>query len=136
MRRYWKSKYFKKTAEMALLCKYWDHQKNRHTQKLDHEAARAKELSTKAMAKSGADGKDYCLENAQCIYHSLVPSNLCQAKAMAPTTRSLRRSKRTRYSSKARPTIVWTAAVSMGILDGALHLLAACCRWTQCQSFS
>ena len=76
VRRYWKSKLFKKTAEMVLLCKYWDHQKNRHTQRLDHEAARAKELSTKAVAKSGADGKTHRLENIQFI---LVQFSLARA---------------------------------------------------------
>lgn len=52
--RYWKAKYFKKTAEVALLCKYWDVQKSRHTHRLDQEEAKSKELIAKATSKAGA----------------------------------------------------------------------------------
>lgn len=51
---YWKAKYFKKTAEVALLCKYWDRQKDRHKHNIEQEIAKAKDLSTKAIAKAGA----------------------------------------------------------------------------------
>ena len=51
--RYWKAKYFKKTAELALLCKYWDAKKDRATARATQEAAKAKELAAKAMTKGG-----------------------------------------------------------------------------------
>lgn len=58
--RYWKAKYFKKTAELALLCKYWDAKKDRATARATQEAAKAKELAAKAMTKGAkSKGPDY-----------------------------------------------------------------------------
>ena len=92
---------------MALLCKYWDHQKNRHLQRLGHEAARAKELSTKAMATSGAGGKHYYLKNAWCIFHSLVPMKPAAGKSKGADYKKLAQKQKDKVQSQRflRPTL-------------------------------
>ena len=54
IQRYWKSKSFKKTAELGLLCKYWDRKKERAGAALAKEQERAAQLATQAAEKKGS----------------------------------------------------------------------------------